>query len=54
VLYIVLGSLTLKRAPTLAARRASYVGAWVVYLFMISVALAHHPLGFWRWVAHEG
>ncbi len=55
VLYIALGSLALKRAPTLAARRASYVGALVVYVFMISVALAHHPLGVLRpEMAHGG
>jgi uncharacterized membrane protein SirB2 len=55
VLYIVLGSLALKRAPTPALQRASYAGALGVYLFMISVALAHHPLGFFRpAVAHAG
>jgi uncharacterized membrane protein SirB2 len=48
VLYIVLGSLALKRAPTPALQRASYAGALGVYLFMISVALAHHPLGLFR------
>jgi uncharacterized membrane protein SirB2 len=48
LLYIALGSLALKRAPTLATRRASYAGALVVYLFMASVALAHHPLGVLR------
>jgi uncharacterized membrane protein SirB2 len=48
VLYIALGSLALKRPPTLAVRRASYAGALVVYLFMVSVALAHHPLGVLR------
>ena len=40
VLYIVLGSLALKRAQPLA-----YAGAIVCYGFMVSVALAHHPLG---------
>jgi uncharacterized membrane protein SirB2 len=55
VLYIVLGSLALKRAPTPALQRASYAGALGVYLFMVSVALAHHPLGFFRpEVAHAG
>ncbi len=48
VLYIVLGSLALKRAPTPALQRASYAGALGVYLFMISVALSHHPLGLFR------
>ncbi|MEP7280794.1 MAG: SirB2 family protein [Rubrivivax sp.] len=45
VAYIVLGSLALKRAPTPAARRLSFAAALAVYLFMVSVALAHHPLG---------
>jgi len=45
VLYIVLGSLALKRAPTPAARRLSFAAALCVYLFMASVAMAHHPLG---------
>lgn len=45
VLYVVLGSLALKRAPTPASRRLSFAVALAVYLFMASVALAHHPLG---------
>ena len=55
VLYIVLGSLALKRAPTPVLQRASYAGALGVYLFMGSVALAHDPLGFFRpEMAHAG
>jgi uncharacterized membrane protein SirB2 len=45
VVYIVLGSLALKRAPTPAVRRLSYAAALGTYLFMASVAVAHHPLG---------
>jgi uncharacterized membrane protein SirB2 len=45
VLYIVLGSLALKRAPTPATRRLSFAAALGLYLFMASVAVAHHPLG---------
>jgi uncharacterized membrane protein SirB2 len=45
VLYVVLGSLALKRAPTPASRRLSFAAALGVYLFMASVAVAHHPLG---------
>ena len=53
VLYVVLGSLALKRARTPAARRASYAGALMVYLSMASVAISHHPLGFLRvWLTH--
>jgi len=55
VLYIVLGSLALKRAPTPVARRRSYAAALGTYLFMVSVALTHQPLGVLQLlVAHEG
>ena len=54
-LYIVLGSLAVKRARAPAARRASYAGALMVYMFMASVAIAHHPLGFLQpWWTHAG
>lgn len=54
-LYIVLGSLALKRAPSAAACGVSYAGALLVYLFMVSVALAHDPLGLLRaGVTHGG
>ena len=46
IVYIVLGSLALKRGSTLARRRAFYVVALLVYAYMIGVARAHHPLGF--------
>lgn len=53
--YIVLGSLAFKRAPTAAARFASYVGALLVYALMASVAVAHHPLGLLQpWLAPGG
>jgi uncharacterized membrane protein SirB2 len=55
VLYIMLGSLALKRARTPAAQRVSYAAALGVYLCMVSVALAHHPLGILHhWMAHVG
>jgi uncharacterized membrane protein SirB2 len=55
VLYIVLGSLALKRAPTAAAQRVSYAAALGVYLFMVSVAVAHHPWGVLRpWLSQGG
>ncbi|MCA3139483.1 MAG: SirB2 family protein [Rhodocyclaceae bacterium] len=44
VVYIVLGSLALKRARTPAAQCLSFVAALAVYGFMASVAWAHHPL----------
>jgi uncharacterized membrane protein SirB2 len=45
LLYIVLGSLALRRARTPAARAAFYVAALACAAFMVSVALAHHPAG---------
>jgi uncharacterized membrane protein SirB2 len=45
VLYVVLGSLALKRARSPLSRRMSLAAALGVYLFMASVAVAHHPLG---------
>jgi uncharacterized membrane protein SirB2 len=54
VVYILLGSLSLKRAPTLAAQRLSFVAALVVYGFMVSVAWTHHPLGVLHSLAGAG
>jgi uncharacterized membrane protein SirB2 len=45
VLCIVLASLAIKRAPTPATRRLSFAATLGVYLYMTSVAAAHHPLG---------
>lgn len=45
LLYIVLGSLALKRGRTPAVRRASYGAALATYLFIASVAVRHRPLG---------
>jgi uncharacterized membrane protein SirB2 len=46
VVYIALGSFALKRGRTPAARAGFFVAAVLVYLFIVSVARAHHPLGF--------
>lgn len=43
--YIVLGSYGLKRATTFEGRLRAYIGAVCLLLFIVSVALAHHPLG---------
>jgi uncharacterized membrane protein SirB2 len=40
LVYVVLGTLALKRASAWA-----YAAALACYLFMVSVALARHPLG---------
>ena len=45
VAYVVLGSLALKRGRTRTARTIFFFAAVLVYLFIISVAYAHHPLG---------
>jgi uncharacterized membrane protein SirB2 len=45
VVYIVLGTLALKRARTRAARAWCFAAALAVYLFIASIARAHHPLG---------
>ena len=45
VVYVVLGTLALKRAKGRGARLATYLAALAVFGFMYSVALAHHPLG---------
>lgn len=45
VLYIVLGSFALKRGRTKQQRGVFFVMAVLVFLFIVSVARAHHPLG---------
>ena len=51
VVYIVLGSLALKRAQSARARTAAFTSALFVYVTMIGIALAHHPLG-WAALIH--
>jgi uncharacterized membrane protein SirB2 len=46
--YIVLGSLALKRAPTPGLRSVFLAAALVVFATMVGIALTHDPLGFWR------
>lgn len=45
VVYIVLGSYALKRARTRRARIVFFILAVLTFLFIVSVARAHHPLG---------
>ncbi|PZO09596.1 MAG: hypothetical protein DCF27_04970 [Lysobacteraceae bacterium] len=45
VVYVVLGSLALKRARSRRARAGFYLAALVTFGFMYFVARAHHPLG---------
>lgn len=45
LVYIVLGTLALKRARTPRARALFFVASLACYGLMLSVARAHHPLG---------
>jgi uncharacterized membrane protein SirB2 len=45
VCYVVLGSFALNRGRTQAVRASCWIGAMLVYLFIVSIARAHHPLG---------
>ncbi|MBX3690600.1 SirB2 family protein [Dokdonella sp.] len=45
VVYIVLGVFALRRAPTRTSKAIAFAAALAVYLAIISVARAHHPLG---------
>jgi len=49
MVYIVLGSFALKRAKTRRARLLFSVAAIAVFVFIVGVAHAHDPLG---WFAH--
>lgn len=45
IVYILLGTLALRRAPTRATRALCFAAALAVVGFMASIAVAHHPLG---------
>jgi uncharacterized membrane protein SirB2 len=45
VCYVVLGSFALKRGRTRAVRTSCWIAALLVYLYIVSIARAHHPLG---------
>ncbi len=45
VVYIVLGTIALKRGRTRTTQVTCFFSALAVYLFIVSVALAHNPLG---------
>jgi len=46
VVYVVLGTMALKRAHSPLARLGWYLAALASFGFIYSVARAHHPLGF--------
>lgn len=45
LLYIVLGTFALKRARTTTVRAVCFLAAVLCLGFMVTVAVAHHPLG---------
>lgn len=45
VVYVILGTLALKRGRTPRTRIVAYVAALLVFAFVITIARAHHPLG---------
>lgn len=45
VVYVVLGSLALKRGRTIGVRAGSFAAALAVYLTIVGIARVHHPLG---------
>jgi uncharacterized membrane protein SirB2 len=45
LVYVVLGSFALKRGRTRGIRIGCWVAALAVYLFIVTVARTHHPLG---------
>jgi uncharacterized membrane protein SirB2 len=45
VCYVVLGSYALKRGRSRAVRTSCWIAALLVYLYIVSIARAHHPLG---------
>lgn len=47
VVYIALGTLGLKRAPTCATKAIFLMAALLCVAFMASIALHHSPLGWW-------
>lgn len=51
VVYVVLGSLALKRGRNGRVRVMAFVAALLVYGFMISVARTHHPAGWFHGLA---
>jgi uncharacterized membrane protein SirB2 len=48
VVYVVLGSFALRRAPTRRARAWCYAAALAVFLLIVGIARAHHPFGPFR------
>ena len=54
LVYIGLGLVALRYGKTRGVRAAAWIGALAVFLYIVSVALAHDPLGFFRGVTRYG
>lgn len=50
IAYIVLGTVALKRGKTKSVRVIAFFAALACFIFMLSVARTHHPLGFLQFV----
>lgn len=48
ILYIVLGTIALKRGKTKTQRIAAWIAALLVFGYMVAVAMAHDPFPFGR------
>lgn len=44
LLYILLGTLAIKRGKTLKIRLAAWLSAQMVFIYIVSVALTHNPM----------
>lgn len=54
LVYIGLGLVALRYGKTRGVRAAAWIGALAVFLYIVSVALSHDPLGFFRGVTRHG
>ena len=45
LLYVMLGTIALKRGRTPRTRAVAYIAALLVFAFVLTIARAHHPLG---------
>jgi uncharacterized membrane protein SirB2 len=54
LVYIGLGLVALRYGKTRGVRAAAWIGALAIFLYIVSVALAHDPLGFFRGVTRYG
>ena len=48
--YVILGTYALRRGRTPRVRMTCYLAALLVYVTIIGIAVAHHPLGWLRWL----